>query len=325
VGEPAVYLVYSNHRVETLPRAEALMRRCRTIFLEEPSQPGFSGVLEGSRDIEGYLMETDYGFPEFARRSLTLYRQLHSEGKTLLQVEPYLEALETIHDLFADGQGPDDLPAGSLTRAVYRMERSWTAALVEFYSVSASGEFIDVVGAVQRFARVDASRGRMRDMLRSQDLAREIPGCGQVYVEAGFIHFLLLHELVRRLPRQHRPVPVYLLSDVVRESTGRVQLLGPGDTLTLRCTFRPDFAGPVADLLAARSLIYAKILEKEELLPGREPYPHTRDEIRAGSLVGALTFERCRELYERIRLLPTRDAKREAEAFASRTAHWSRP
>jgi hypothetical protein len=310
----AVLVVFSNHRVEALARAEELMRRCSAVFLEEPPQPGFGDVLAGTMDLEAYLMETDYGFPEFARRSVLLSKRLHSEGVRFFQVEPYMEVLESIHERFAAGQTPEDMPAGGIERAIYRMERVWTAALVEFYRVSVSEAFEEAVMAVQRFARVDASRGRMRDSLRAQELSRLLTE-GQAYVEAGYIHFALLHEMVRLLPASRRPRPVYLLEEAARRLTGRAQMLGPGDRLTLRYTFRPEFSGRSADLLAARSLIHVKVLEKEELLPGPEPYPHARDEAWAGELVRCLSFDNCRKLHERIRRLPTREARLETERF----------
>ncbi len=63
------------------------------------------------------------------------------------------------------------------------------------------------------------------------------------------------------------------------------------------------------DLLAARSLIYIKLLGKEELAPDpSRPTPHTDDELRACRLTAALMVEDCAALYPEIRRLSSGEA-----------------
>ena len=58
----------------------------------------------------------------------------------------------------------------------------------------------------------------------------------------------------------------------------------------------------MADLLAARSLIYIKLINKEELVPEKSKAPHVEDEIEVNRLVDRLGFDQCRQLFERIRM-----------------------
>ena len=77
--------------------------------------------------------------------------------------------------------------------------------------------------------------------------------------------------------------------------------MGPGDVLTLGYVFNHVFPTQVEDLLAARSLIHVTLMEKDELVPGKSETPRTEEDIRINKLVRHLSFEQCREVYERIR------------------------
>jgi hypothetical protein len=55
------------------------------------------------------------------------------------------------------------------------------------------------------------------------------------------------------------------------------------------------------DLLAAQSLIHVTLIEKDELVPEKSETPRTEEDIRINKLVRNLSFEQCREVYERIR------------------------
>ena len=59
------------------------------------------------------------------------------------------------------------------------------------------------------------------------------------------------------------------------------------------------------DLLAARSLVFVQLLEKNEMTGVTEPFPHTKDEVEAIRLTGALTFEDCRRVFPEIRAART--------------------
>ena len=72
--------------------------------------------------------------------------------------------------------------------------------------------------------------------------------------------------------------------------------------MTLHYVFHNNVKEEMADLLAARSLIYIKLIEKEELFPGKSGTPHIEDEIEVNRLVDRLNFNQCGELFRQIRL-----------------------
>ncbi|MBW1981878.1 MAG: hypothetical protein JRJ12_11720 [Deltaproteobacteria bacterium] len=61
-------------------------------------------------------------------------------------------------------------------------------------------------------------------------------------------------------------------------------------------------------LLAARSLIYIKLLGKEELLPGDSIAPHAEEEVAVNRLVDSLKYEDCERLFPKIRLASREEA-----------------
>lgn len=57
----------------------------------------------------------------------------------------------------------------------------------------------------------------------------------------------------------------------------------------------------LANLLAARSLIYIKMIQKEELIPGPSNNPHSENEVAVNRLVDRPGFEDCAKVFEEIR------------------------
>jgi hypothetical protein len=277
------------------------MRAHEAVVLEEPREPLFADMLAGRLSIDDYLEELELEFPVFARASAELLRALAADGIEIRQIDPYMEVVLWIHDFFDKGGRPGDIAAESLTGRVYAMERRCARALIDFYARSGSPDFDRVVAGVQEFARTDARRGRLRDRLRAAAIAQSTTRFRKVYVEAGTLHLPLLAELRTRLGSAAEVRPVWLMEPVWRRFAGRRQVLGPGDELTLRYAFRPGFSGPRADLLAARSLIHVKLLEKDEVSSSPEPYPHTRDELETAEIVSRLSYADCRRLYPRVR------------------------
>lgn len=317
MASAGVTLAYSTHRPETLAPAAALMRGHATIVLEEPETPGFHAMLRRELAVDEYLTVTEYEYPAFARRSAMLLQELHAEGRRIVQLDPYMDVLVAIHEFFTDGHAPADIAPKTSQAAVYDVEHRWTKALIHYYEASGQTDFNGLVAALTAFARIDAERGRMRDAMRAEHFARILHNNawpGPVYLEAGSIHFFLLRELVRWLGAP--PTLVYLMEAVSRRVWGRRQVLGPGDVLTLLFTYFPDRAGPRAELLAAQSLIHVKIQQKEEREECKdEPAPHTVDEAWSAGVSMALGYEECRELYERLKGLPTPHARRLATDY----------
>jgi hypothetical protein len=304
-----VTLAYSNHRPETLPHAEPIMEQHDAVILEEPPTTAFRSMLDGEQRIDAYLEQVDFEYPEFARRSCSIFRRLHARGVSIYQTDPYLELLGKIHDLFDAGGSPRDVADDPHLGQVYAAERKWTAALIAFYGSALSAPFEDVVRSVAAFARTDAARGRVRDALRVRAILEVIPEHESVYVEAGTLHLALLQELLRGRPCGTRVRVRHLMQPVVHELGGRCRGLGPGDLLTMMLTARPDLQGATIDLLAARSLIYNRIVHHEEMTPGDDPHPHTRDEVEASRLVELLGYRDCVDLYRQVKAMPRLEAR----------------
>lgn len=291
------------------------MRRHEAIILEEPESPHLAPMLRKDLSIDEYLLETDAGFPRFARRSCELLRELHAEGKEILQIEPFMDRLLEIHDIFGSGGTPEEIQEGSPHHGVYWAERKCTAALLDYYPKSAGHNFDEAVAATQEFARADSARGRLRDRLRAEKIASVVESYGSVYIEAGELHVALLPELRRRIPKAARLRPVYLMDQAVKRLGGRLRGLGPGDLLTLIYLFRPGYEGHRSDLLAARNLIHVKILMKEEMEGRDGEFPHTRDQIESNRLVEGLSYQDCGTLYEEIRWIETARARERVRAY----------
>ncbi len=314
-------LGYTSYRQETIPFVQDKMLEYQCVALEEPPTPGFEEMLRLEMNIEDYLMLTDFGFPEFARKQCRLLQNLHSRNIAVIQVDPFLEELACIHEFFASGGSPHEIETGTRVRQVYDCERDWTAKLVDFYEKALSSDFSSVIRAVQEFARADSRKGRFRDVLRAQALENLFSRYEKLYVEAGYIHFVLLRELRKRLPADARLLTFYSLQDYFMSRIGKRQIMGPGDVLTLIYTWNYDYSGPRANLLAARSLIYNKLIQKHELEAGVSDFPQSNDEIRAVSLSGSLDLEQCARLYPQIKNLSAHNACEAVQIYLNRSRH----
>ena len=120
-------LVLANHRPETIPAAQRLMVRHDAVILEEPPEPQFLSMLNGQVPIDTYLENQDLEYPEFSRRMAGVLRECHRAGTRLYQIEPFIDHLLAIHERFANGDGPSDLPTGTAMHRVYLAEREVTA------------------------------------------------------------------------------------------------------------------------------------------------------------------------------------------------------
>jgi hypothetical protein len=313
-----VSVLYTTHRPETVDALFDEMRLHEAVFLEEPPTADFPDMLEGRISIEDYLMNRDDEYPEFSRRSCRMFQALHRKGVLLFQVEPFIEELLGIHEFFADGSGPSDLTPGTMHHRVYMAEHLATRALLDFYRISVAGTFEETVAAVKIFARTDARRFRLRDEMRADALAEVVGGYGSAAVEAGYMHALLWRLLKRRAAADARVRPVYLMQEPMAEAGARRRNLGPGDVLTLHYLFNPERDDPVLDLLAARSLMYAKFLEKEEMIGRAGQFPHLKNEMETNRITDVLSYEDCRRLYPLIRRSGTAKARRIALGYMAR-------
>ena len=306
---------FSSHRAEALRYARRQMEQHQIIVLEEAPLPEFLDMLDGRLSIDEYMMILDSGFPGFDRLMCVLLRDLHSKGWQIIQVEPYLETLLQIHELLSDGNTPQDVMKDPRLESVYRAEKCATGALIDYYAHSLTAPFDEVVDAVKAFAKADADRLVMRERLRAQAIKPLTSHGVDIYVEAGYIHYPLYHYLKKALGRAQRIRVVYLLEPVVRRLKGRRRNMGPGDILTLRYALHGGLPEDLADLLAARSLIYIKLLRKDELLPVDSDAPHSEDEVGVNRIVDGLNFEDCQALFDQIRLAKRERAIRVVEEY----------
>ena len=212
--------------------------------------------------------------------------------------------------LFAEGHRPKELNKSSVQYPVYLAERNATGALLAYYQIVMSGSFEASIEAIKQFARLDAARFRLRNSLRAQALAPLIKEYPSTFIEAGVIHYPLWRLLRRRVPPYHR-VQLIFIADAALHTLGKKgHLFGPGDLLTLMYIFHPTVAQPKREaLLAARSLIYSKLVAKEELTENLNSLPHLRDELACIQIARRLSTDDCRRLFPLVRGATSSDAR----------------
>lgn len=313
-----ITLGLSEHRPEMIPLIARAMRKHQAIFLEEPADGDFDQMLSGTRTVEDYLLGLDVEYPEFSRDMCYLLRNLKERGQEIIQVEPYLEVLLGIHAYFADGHGPGDLAEDSIQYPVYLAERNATRALISFYSISMRESFDNTLEAVKQFARADAARFRLRDSLRAQAMASLAQEFSSVYVEAGVIHYSLWQTLRQELDTSVRLKLLFLADEAIGLTSPRKYRYAPGDKLTLLYIFHPTYSETSREnLLAARSLIYSKLIAKNELTEDLTSWPHLRDELKCIHMTNRLSLDDCCNLYFQVRHSDTQQAHEAVQTYLS--------
>ena len=308
---PVVTIGFSLHRPEMVPLLTGLMREHDALFMEDPPTAEFDRMLSGSITVDEYLMTDDSEYPQFTKLMCTALREFRSMGKEIFQVEPYLENLLALHDFFADGGRPDELKKNTLMYLVYLAEKKSTGALLAYYQTAANRSFEMTVDAVKRFARTDAARFRLRDALRARALSALVDNFASSFVEAGMMHYPLKRLMAQQAPRPTLLQSVFPANEILRNLGRKGHLYGPGDQLTLLYIFHPEItAADRETLLAARALIYAKIITKEELSADTMAYPHLQDELLCIEVTRGLSVNDCRRLFALIRGVNTFDARR---------------
>lgn len=318
LAEPLKHITigFSIHRPEIIEITSNLMERHEVIFLEEPPAPGLEEMLEGVLPVDDYLLPAEVEYPEFSRNMCRLLRRLYQKGKNVIQVEPFLQNLLAIHTFFSQDHRPDELTPQSIQHQVYLAEREATRALLDYYQTVMSGSFSAAIKAIIEFARVDAARFRLRDRLRADALAVHLSGWSTAYIEAGAMHYALYPMIRKRMPGPVRITPVFLAHRALKALGGKGHLFGPGDQLTLIYLFHPNISGTLKEaLLAARALVYTKLIEKEELSAGLKTFPHVRNELACIRTVEALTLDDCERLFPLIRRVNSTHARRIVEDY----------
>jgi hypothetical protein len=305
-------LAFSPHRPEVLPLAKRLMGRHDQIVMEEPATPAFDRMLAGRITLDDYLLSVDFEYPDFVRAAARLLQQLAVRNIAIWACEPFTERLIEIHDYLADGGRPAGLKPNDRLWPVYAVERQATGHLLAFYKAAADGDFDHLLTAVCEFAAADAVRFVLRDELRAAEIARRLNRFeGRVYVEAGYLHLRLLRALRRRLPKATVIRPHYILQDVYMAAGCRAHRHGPGDRLTLAFIFGCPPSIERQHLLAARSLVYNRLIIKEEMdIDRANPFPDATEEIKVIDRVDRLTLAECRRLHAHLHGIKSLAARR---------------
>jgi hypothetical protein len=185
-------------------------------------------------------------------------------------------------------------------KAVYWAEKAATGALINFYARSMEKDFTQVIESVKTFATADAQRSNLRSALRSEAIAT-LDTTKKIYVESGYIHYPLYRCLLHDLKGNRNIRAVYLMQPEFRKLGCKRRNMGPGDILTLYYALNLPIKEDIANLLAARSLIYTQLIQTQEMLPDQSNMtPHTLDEAQVNRLVDRLGFEDCKIIYSEI-------------------------
>lgn len=305
-----ITLGLSVHRPEMVPAISDQMRRHEAIFLEEPPDAGFEAMLAGHLAVKDYLAELDIEYPAFSQDMCYLLQELRADGKHIFQVEPFWEILLSIHEFFADGHQPGELQKNTIQYPVYLAERNATRALMAYYQTVMTGSFDDTIRAIIRFARVDAARFGLRDSLRAQEIASMVKKYSSSYIEAGMMHYPMRRLLRQQLQPEDQVKVVFLADNVLKSPGPKSHLYSPGDQLTLLYIFHPGtLDSPRVRTLAARSIIYSKIVQKEEVTEDLHTFPHLRDELGCLRLARLLSLKDCRRLFPMVRRARSYEAR----------------
>ena len=294
-------IAYANHRPETLALSQPVMEKHKLIILEEPPHPLFPEIIRGRISTEDYLFDQDIEYPAFSQQQCHLLQRLFGAGIELLQVEPFIEHLLYVQDFFAEGNGPGDLDRSSVHYQVYLREKEATRTLIDYYQAVRGDNFLHIIESVKNFARADAQRFDLRDQLRAQAIINNLSDQRPTCVEAGPMHLLLFHYLRRLVPPGWALKPLFVEISGLRQLGLQSGLYGPGDQLTVHYLLKHQLPTEVADLLCARTLVYMKIVGKNEISGQKGPFPHLRDEAQTAVLVNKLSYDTCRRLFWKIR------------------------
>lgn len=303
-----ITICYSTHRPETLGLTTRIMREYDLILLEEPVHPDFSNILNGTIELEEYVLELDAGYPAFTLGQYRLLQELHALGKEILQVEPYLDHLLNIQFFLAEDHSPDEIQVNTVSHSVYCAERAATGLLIDYYKTVQGSDFELILSTMNSFAQADAARFVLRDSLRAERIVELVIPGKTMYIEAGSIHLLLYTLLRQKLPQDLHLRLHSIDKEAIKILHLRGSIFSPGDQLTLMYIYGRKVRQVTWQLLCAQSLIYSKIIQKEELWDDGIQFPHTENEITSITAVKQLAIEDCRVLFQQIRRLSSEDA-----------------
>lgn len=86
------------------------------------------------------------------------------------------------------------------------------------------------------------------------------------------------------------------------------RLIPPGDLLTLRYLVRAPEDSAQEALLAARAMLYYRLMEKGEKFESAYAHPHMDAEALVLQIINGLDTEQCKDIFDRIRHLGVRES-----------------
>ena len=187
------------------------------------------------------------------------------------------------------------------------MQKAVQAEEIERHNREHAARMAAVVEAEESVATLRAAT----DEANAEALAAHLAGWSTAYIEAGSMHYALYPMLRTRIPKPAQISPVFLAHQALKTlGVKEGHLFGPGDQLTLMYLFQPNINGNSKEtLLAARALIYTKLIEKEEMSADLNTFPHVRNELDCIRIVKALTLDDCERLFPLIRRINTAAAR----------------
>ncbi len=307
--ELEITALLTEHRIEHLPIFEEIAKKHEVIVLEEPYPDLISQVLEGGLELSKYveLMYTE--FSRFLEEQYRVLARLRREGKVIYASEPYLAQLIKIYRYIEDRCLSAALEKDKLLRFVHNIENIVSKRLLEYYEAVSSLDFNRAVKALLEYAKADAFRILVRDLMRARELYNIVryffeKGYRKILIETGLIHIMLVHALSRYFPHKVHVVNTKrILAErcLPEENLDILEYSHPGYTITF--TFLGVLDRANLTELAAQCIIYNMLISKDEKVPTDEdPCPHLREEYRILKLVSRLSFDGCRKLFERIML-----------------------
>ncbi|BHH86002.1 hypothetical protein LA52FAK_42910 [Desulforhopalus sp. 52FAK] len=278
------------------------------IILEEPVHDDFIELLDGNIEIEDHLLGLDTDYPEFTLGQYQLLQEFSKVGKKIFQVEPYLQHLLHIQYFLAGDHTPEEIPPNTIAHAVYCSERDTTGLLINYYKEVQGDDFKKILSSMNSFAKADAARFVLRDSLRVKGILNVLDGRKDTYIEAGSIHLLLYRLLAERLPNEWQLHLHSIDREVLKILKKKGSFFSPGDKLTLQYIYGRDVSQKKWEMFCAQSLIYSKIIKKEESLAGDQNFPHALNELESIAAVQQLSTTTCETLFSQIRHLSSENA-----------------
>ncbi len=297
-----ILVTFLEHRIEYLKDFFDLAKRGDIIILEEPDFGIIDLLSKDILDIDFYIDFLYSEFSEYLREQYMYIKELVNSGKIVLQVEPYLTKLVELYHFIEMNIFNDALLYDDFLKYVHSVENYVSKLLIEYYDTILNGTFEEAVNAVIKFAKADAFRIYIRDLLRCFKICEIVNDYGKdvkYVVEAGLIHKKISSMIERICKDTTYSIDV---KDVRARKLGIILPTHPGYELTYIFLEGQPFNEYRCRDLAAKCIVYTLAIKKQELRPlSFLSYPHLIDEYRVLEFVNKLNYDMCRRIYEKYR------------------------